>query len=104
MLISNRSVASGLGLAPADKSTRLVPPIGLAKRERREGSRLNPGRLMEHPPEPGPAELRATALRSAMVLRDCSFRLRSTEAERRACRTVMRRQAMRWRDPLAEAW
>jgi hypothetical protein len=83
---------------------RFVRPSGLAKRERRASSRLNLGPLTAHPPGPGPAELRAAALRSAIVLRDCSFRLRSTEAERRACRTVMRRQAMRWRDPLAEAW
>jgi len=43
------------------------------------------------------AILRASALRSAIVLRDCSFRARSGVEERRACRTLMREEAVNWR-------
>jgi hypothetical protein len=52
-------------------------------------------------PSPGPTDtdLRRTALRSAIIFRDCSFRANSTVLERRACRTLMRRQAAQWRNP-----
>jgi hypothetical protein len=52
-------------------------------------------------PSPGPTEtqLRQNALRSAMVLRDCSFRTEASTPERRACRALMRRQAAQWRQP-----
>lgn len=45
------------------------------------------------------ARLRESALRSAIILRDCSFRAQSSVPERRACRTLMRRQAAQWRQP-----
>lgn len=60
--------------------------------------------LTEHPAGPSSEDLRATALQSAILLRDCSFRSQSSEAERRACRTVMRGQALKWRDPSVSAW
>jgi hypothetical protein len=47
--------------------------------------------------------LRTMALRSAIVLRDCSFRTQSSATERRACRTLMRGQALAWRHPAARA-
>jgi hypothetical protein len=57
-----------------------------------------------HPPASVLEKQRTTALRSAIVFRDCSFRKRSTDAERRACRTLMRDQAVKWRRPGASAW
>lgn len=53
--------------------------------------------LTEHAAGPCPDEMRDGALRSAIVLRDCSLRLQSSEEERRACRTLMRGQAQQWR-------
>jgi hypothetical protein len=44
-----------------------------------------------------PAEARNKALDSAIVLRDCSLRPQTSHATRRACRTVMREQAITWR-------
>ena len=46
-----------------------------------------------------PEVLRASALRSALILRDCSFRAQSSIAERRACRILMRQRAAQWRHP-----
>ena len=43
--------------------------------------------------------LRANALGSAIVLRDCSLRREISFATRRACRTLMRAQAIKWRLP-----
>jgi hypothetical protein len=40
------------------------------------------------------------ALGAAIALRDCSLRRESTTAERRACRTLMRGEALRWRNPI----
>jgi hypothetical protein len=60
--------------------------------------------ITEHPAGPSSEELRATALQSAILLRDCSFRTQSSEPERRACRTLMRGQALKWRDPSISAW
>lgn len=60
--------------------------------------------LTDHPPPPTAAELSASALRSAIILRDCSFRSQSTCEERRACRTLMRGQAAKWRHPTVSAW
>jgi len=39
-------------------------------------------------------------LTAACVFRDCSLRLHSSLAERRACRTLMRQAALRWRGGL----
>jgi hypothetical protein len=39
-------------------------------------------------------------LTAAQVLRDCSRRLQSSEAERRACRSLMRQAALNWRSSL----
>jgi hypothetical protein len=36
-------------------------------------------------------------LTAAQVFRDCSLRLRSSPPERRACRTLMRQAALKWR-------
>jgi hypothetical protein len=44
---------------------------------------------------------RNKALSSAMVLRDCSLRPQTSHATRRACRTLMREQAIKWRQPPA---
>ena len=40
---------------------------------------------------------RNLALKSAIMLRDCSFRERSASDERHACRNLMRREAIKWR-------
>jgi hypothetical protein len=48
---------------------------------------------------PNYVQVRTNALRSAIVLRDCSLRLHSDVAERRACRILMRVQADKWRRP-----
>lgn len=42
-----------------------------------------------------------TALTAAQVFRDCSLRARATASERRACRTLMRQAAIKWRRHLA---
>ena len=42
-----------------------------------------------------------TALTAAKVFRDCSLRTRATASERRACRTLMRQAAIKWRRHLA---
>lgn len=60
--------------------------------------------LTDHPPTPASEELSASALCSAIILRDCSFRPQSTAEERRACRTLMRGQAAKWRHPTTAAW
>lgn len=43
--------------------------------------------------------LRESALKSAIALRDHSFRPQAGEAERRACRRSMRSHALSWRHP-----
>ena len=55
--------------------------------------------LSEPSPVPTLAEIRQVALNAAITLRDCSVRQQSTIEERRACRTLMRGQALRWRHP-----
>lgn len=42
-------------------------------------------------------EPRGKALQSAIVLRDCSLRRDTSAPTRRACRTLMREQAITWR-------
>jgi hypothetical protein len=54
--------------------------------------------LFEHPPGPTPEEIRQRALKAAILLRDCSFRAQATPYERAACRNLMRRQALSWRE------
>jgi hypothetical protein len=44
-----------------------------------------------------PVGVRANALDSAIVLRDCSLRREMSFPTRRACRTLMRAQAIKWR-------
>jgi hypothetical protein len=44
-----------------------------------------------------PEEPRDRALQSAIVLRDCSLRVETSFATRRACRRLMREQAIVWR-------
>ena len=39
-------------------------------------------------------------LTAACVFRDCSLRIQSSPPERRACRTLMRQAAMKWRQGL----
>lgn len=46
-----------------------------------------------------PAAIRANALGSAIVLRDCSLRRELSFPMRRACRDLMRAQAIKWRQP-----
>jgi hypothetical protein len=46
---------------------------------------------------PSDRESRHLALRSAITFRDGSFSERSTEVARRACRSLMREAAFRWR-------
>jgi hypothetical protein len=46
-----------------------------------------------------PAEMRANALGSAIMLRDWSLRTEMSRSTRRACRTLMRGQAIKWRQP-----
>ena len=58
----------------------------------------------EHPAGAARELLRARALRSAIILRDCSFRIQSTGLQRRACRTLMRRQAAEGRQPRDGGW
>lgn len=60
--------------------------------------------LTEHPAGPSADPLRKAALQSAILFRDCSFRTRSSKAEQRACRTLMRGQALKWRNPRRSAW
>jgi hypothetical protein len=48
--------------------------------------------------------LRRTALNSATALRDCSLYRETTLAERLACRTLMRGEALRWRNPFRPAF
>jgi hypothetical protein len=40
-------------------------------------------------------------LTAACVFRDCSLRIQSSPVERRACRTLMRQAAIKWRGGLA---
>lgn len=51
------------------------------------------------PDDSSPDEVRANALGSAIVLRDCSLRREMSFPTRRACRTLMRAQAIKWRRP-----
>lgn len=44
-------------------------------------------------------DLRAQALGLAIVLRNCALRVETSAAGRRACRFLMRRQAIQWRQP-----
>lgn len=44
---------------------------------------------------------RSKALSAAIVLRDCSFRTRSSAIERTSCRKLMREAAIRWRQGTA---
>lgn len=53
-----------------------------------------------HTQDGSPEDLRGNALASAVVLRDCSLRTETSTAVRRACRTVMREQAVKWRRAL----
>jgi DNA-binding ferritin-like protein len=46
-----------------------------------------------------PGDFRGQALASAIVLRDCSLRAEMSHPTRRACRTLMRTQAINWRRP-----
>ena len=55
------------------------------------------------PDECSPDEVRANALGSAIVLRDCSLRREMSYPTRRACRSLMRTQAIKWRQPVAGA-
>lgn len=48
-----------------------------------------------------PAQQRDKALSSAIVLRDCSLKTPEKNPARHACRTLMREQAILWRDPPA---
>ena len=48
-------------------------------------------------PGPAVAERCSLSLATAIVLRDCSLRKQSSPGERRACRTLMRQGAMKWR-------
>lgn len=50
------------------------------------------------PNDCSPDEVRATALGSAIVLRDCSLRREMSFTTRRACRDLMRGQAIKWRE------
>jgi hypothetical protein len=52
---------------------------------------------MPHPLSPGHDELREGALESAIILRDCSFKMLALPPEQRDCRTLMRDQAFKWR-------
>lgn len=55
-----------------------------------------------NPNELSPEEIRGNALASAIMLRDCSLRAQTTNPTRRICRTMMRAQAIKWRQPPAE--
>jgi hypothetical protein len=50
-----------------------------------------------NPDNSSPEKIRAHALASAVVLRDCSLRATVSSPTRRACRTMMRAQAIKWR-------
>ncbi len=52
-----------------------------------------------HPSDYSLQENRERALASAIVLRDCSLRAPSSNPTRRACRILMREQAIKWRLP-----
>jgi hypothetical protein len=54
-----------------------------------------------HPSDFSPDEVRSNALASAIVLRDCSLRVQTSNPTRRACRVLMREQAIKWRLPPA---
>ena len=43
--------------------------------------------------------VRAEALAAAIVLRNCALSSQTSPAGRRACRTLMRDQALQWRRP-----
>lgn len=49
------------------------------------------------PANPAEGDKRENTLRSAIALRDYSFRVDVSVPERRNCRTLMRAQAIRWR-------
>jgi len=52
---------------------------------------------MPHPLEPGHDTVREGALESAIILRECSFKLLAPPPDRRDCRALMREQAIKWR-------
>jgi hypothetical protein len=54
--------------------------------------------FLGHPVSPTPKGLRAESLAAAIVLRNCATSARTSNAGRRACRTLMREQALQWRD------
>ncbi len=51
-------------------------------------------------PGASPAEIRAKALTSATVFRDCALRAPAAGTTRQRCRTLMRDQAILWRHPV----
>ena len=55
----------------------------------------------QHADDSSPEGVREHALAFAVVLRDCSLRPHMSYPTRRACRTVMRAQAIKWRQPAA---
>ena len=57
---------------------------------------------MNFQPLDSPAEeMRSRALAAAIELRECSLRAHTSHPTQRACRTVMREQAFKWRQPPA---
>lgn len=50
-------------------------------------------------PAPTLDDLRAQALASAIALRNCALNVETSPAGRRACRCLMRSQAILWRLP-----
>ena len=54
--------------------------------------------FLGHPLGASPKGMRAESLAAAIVLRNCAVNVRTSDAGRRACRTLMREQAMQWRD------
>lgn len=58
---------------------------------------------MPNPAAPGSksaGKAQRLALNAAIALRDCSLRRDTTLAERLACRSLVRGEALRWRDPV----
>lgn len=57
-------------------------------------------RVFDRTSDSGLDDLRAQALGLAIVLRNCALRVETSAAGRRACRFLMRRQAIQWRHPI----
>lgn len=57
--------------------------------------------VLSHPSSHALEDLRAQALGLAIVLRNCALCVDTSAAGRRACRFLMRRQAIQWRTPVA---